>query len=41
MGLLWGFHGGKDLIMVMMIAPASKIVERIICRKITYITRAK
>lgn len=40
MGLLWGFHGGKDL-MVMMIARASKMVERIICRKITYIARAK
>lgn len=35
MGLLWGFHVSKDLIMVMIIIAFSEVIEKIQNKKLT------
>lgn len=35
MGLLWGFHVGKDLIMVMIIVAVSEVARKIQSKKLT------
>lgn len=39
MGLLWGFHVSKDLIMVMIIIAFSEVVEKIQNKKLTQDTQ--